>query len=226
MSPPTPIYHEPERVHYPLLSLVDAPRPQRPRIPCRNRSRSSGVMCSMRSSMRASMRSAMRRRIPEPEKPRRPNPPKRIRHSARSASACQKVISRQPKSGGSSQFHSNITISPPRKVKSASPRTASGAMKSNRLLLDLMFSPSCVREFVVDALQSLAQTSHRVAFAGEQRIHAHASFGGDLLEAAPFHLVRHKHLALLLRQLADCQLEIIEMDLPVVQRFGSGMWRR
>src|SRR6266516_4059911 len=190
-------------------------------MPCRNRSRSSGVMCSMRSSMR----SAMRRRIPGPEKPRRPNPPKRIRHSARSASACQKVICRQPKSG-SSQFHSNITISPPRKVKSASPRTASGAMKSNCFFFDLMFSSSCVREFVVDALQPLAQTLHRVAFAGEQRIHAHAGLGGDLLEAAAFHLVRHKHLALLLRQLADCQLELIEKDLPGVQRLGAGIGRR
>ena len=58
-----------------------------------------------------SQRSAMRRRYDAEERcePWRPNPPKRIRHSARSPSACQKVIWRQPKSGGSSQFHSSRT---------------------------------------------------------------------------------------------------------------------
>ena len=51
-----------------------------------------------------------------------PNPPKRIRHSARSPSACQKVIWRQPKSGGSSQFHSSRTTSPPMAINSSNPQ--------------------------------------------------------------------------------------------------------
>ena len=75
-------------------------------------------------------------------------------------------------------------------------------------------------------LQSLAQMQHRVAFAGEQRIHAHAGFGGDLLEAAPFELVRNKHLALLLRQFVDRQLEFIEQHVAGVERIRSGIGRR
>ena len=42
----------PAQHHCPWLSLVGGPKPQRPRMPCRNRSRSSGVMCSQRSAMR------------------------------------------------------------------------------------------------------------------------------------------------------------------------------
>jgi len=59
--------------------------------------------------------------------------------------------------------------------------------------------PSCFREFVVDALQSLAQAQHRVPLAREQRVHADAGLGGHLLEAASFQLVRNKHLPLLFR---------------------------
>ena len=108
------------QIHCPWLSLVDGPKPQRPRMPCRNRSRSSGVMCCQRS--------AMRRRKLERWKPWRPNPPKRIRHSARIPSACQKVIWRQPKSDGSSQFQSCSTISPPMAINTKIPTIASGAM--------------------------------------------------------------------------------------------------
>ena len=75
-------------------------------------------------------------------------------------------------------------------------------------------------------LQSLAQMQHRIAFAREQRIHAHAGLGGDLLEAAPFQLVRNKHLALLLRQLVDRQLEFIEQHVAGVKRLRSGIGRR
>src|ERR1035437_3679258 len=144
---------------------------------CRNRSRSSGGMCL------------------EGEKPWPPNPPKRIRHSARIPRPCQKVIWRQPKIGGSNQFHSCITISPPRAINRKSARIASGARKIHFFLI---FSPSCFRKLVVNALQSLAQMQHRIAFAREQRIDAHAGLGGHLLEAAPCQFVRNKHLALLL----------------------------
>ena len=86
--------------------------------------------------------------------------------------------------------------------------------------------PSCFREFVVDALQSLAQMQHRIAFAREQRIHAHAGLGGHLLEAASFQFVRHKHLALLLRQFVDRQLELVEKHVAGVKRLRSGIGRR
>ena len=75
-------------------------------------------------------------------------------------------------------------------------------------------------------LQPLAQMQHRVAFAREQRVHAHAGLGGHLLEAAPFQLVRDEHLALLLRQLVDRQLELIEQHVARVERLRSGIGRR
>src|SRR5580704_6358602 len=111
--------------------------------------------------------------------------------------ACQKVTCRNPKSGGSSQFHSSFTTSPPTATASATsaaiPTIANGAMKiSFHIFLVFMFGSSCVREFVVDVLQPLAQVPHRVALARQERVHAHAGFGGHLLEAASFQLVRHK----------------------------------
>jgi hypothetical protein len=60
------------------------PKPQRPRMPCRNFSRSSGVMWFHRSAMRPRN---LERCIPRPL-----IPPKRIRHSARIPTACQKVF--------------------------------------------------------------------------------------------------------------------------------------
>ncbi len=69
-----------------------------------------------------------------------------------------------------------------------------------------IFSPSRFRKFVVNALQSLAQMQHRITFAREQRIHAHAGLGGHLLEAASFQFVRHEDLALLFRQFIDRKL--------------------
>jgi len=47
-------------LHGSLLSLVEGPKPKRSRMRCRNRSRSSGVMCSQRSSIR-------RRKVERPE---------------------------------------------------------------------------------------------------------------------------------------------------------------
>src|SRR3989454_6821594 len=175
-------------------------------------------MCSQRSSMR-------RRKLERPE-PCNPSPPKRMRHSARIPSACQKVIWRQPKSGGSNQFHRCSTSSPPMAINSSIPRIASGAMKISLFNLGLMFGSSRFRKFVVNALQSLAQMQHRIAFAGEQRVHAHAGLGGHLFEAAPFQLVRDKHVALLLRQLVDRQLEFLEKQVTGVKRLRSGVGRR
>src|SRR5260370_21980389 len=133
---------------------------QRPRKLWRNFSRSSGVIRSRRSSRL----SLIRRRILEGGEPWPPHPPKRMRHSARSPSACQKVSWRQPKSGGSSQFHSCSTSSPPRKTNSAIARIASGAIQIHFFFL---FGSSCFLKFFVNALQSLAQIQHRIALAGE-----------------------------------------------------------
>src|SRR4030095_5406536 len=69
---------------------------------------------------------------------------------------------------------------------------------------------SLFREVVMETLQSLAKVLYRVAFAREQRIHAHAGRGGHLLEAATFQLVPDEHLSLLLRQRGDRQRELIE----------------
>src|ERR1039457_1922711 len=121
-----------------------------------------------------------------------------MRHSTRSPSPCEKVIWRERSSGDSSQFHRCSTISPPIKTNSSIPTIASGAIQISFFTFGLMFSSSRFRKLVVNVLQSLAQMQHGIAFAREQRIHAHAAFGGHLLEAAPFQLVPHKHLALLL----------------------------
>src|SRR5437588_9734650 len=146
-----------------------------------------------------------------------------MRHSTRSPSACQKLIWRQPKRGGSSQFHRCTTSSPPMKVNSRIPRIASGAMKIILFNLGLMFSSSRFRKFVVNVSQSLAQMQHRIAFAREQRVHADAGLGRYLLEAASFQLVGNKHIALFLRQLVDCQLEFIEKDAAGVQRVRASI---
>src|SRR5579859_4585478 len=67
---------------------------------------------------------------------------------------------------------------------------------------------------------------HRIAFAREQRIHAHTSPGGNLLEAPAFQLVGNKHLALLLRQFVDRQLEFIEKYAADIKCLWSSIWRR
>src|SRR5258706_5393320 len=186
-------------------------------MPCRNRSRSSGVMCCQRS--------AIRRRKFERWKPWRPSPPNRIRHSNRIPSACQKVIRRQPKSVGSSQFQSCCTISVPMAIRANIPSIANGAMKIIFFHLSLIFSPSGFRKFVVNRLQTLAQMEHRIAFAREQRIHADAGLGGNFLEAAPFEFVPDKHFALLIRQLIERQLEFIEENVTGVKRLRSSIGR-
>src|SRR6266403_3703263 len=191
---------------------------QRPRKLWRNFSRSSGVMRSQRSSMR----SFIRRRILERGEPWPPQPPKRMRHSARSPSACQKVIWRQPKSGGSSQFHRCSTSSPPRKTNRTIARIASGARKIHFFL---MFSSSCFLKFVVNALQSFAQMQHGIAFAREQRIHAHAGFGGHFLEAAPLQFVSDEYFTLLAGQFAEGKFQLIQKHVAEVERFRAGIGR-
>ena len=86
-----------------------------------------------------------------------------------------------------------------------------------------MFNSSCFRKFVINALQPLAEMQHRIAFAREQRIHAHAGLGGHLPEAAPFQFMRNKHLALLLRQFVKRQLQFIKKHFAGVKRVRSGI---
>src|SRR5204863_8252005 len=120
-----------------------------------------------------------------------PKPPNRMRHSTSIPSACQKVIGGQPNSAGVSQFHRDFTISPPMVMNNAIPSSASGAMNNILIHLGLMFGPSSF-QFVINLLQPFAQVEHRVPFAREQRVHAHARLGSELLEAASFELVRHE----------------------------------
>src|SRR5215510_5578061 len=136
-----------------------------------------------------------------------------MRQSASRPSACQKLIWRHPKSGGSSQFHSSRTAVPPRKVNSTMPRIAAGTMNIHLLLM----SPSPFPQLVMEALQSLAQVEHGVPLPREQRVDAHARLGGQLAERAALQLVRDEHLALLLGQLLDRLLELVEQHAAGVE---------
>src|SRR5215471_18419764 len=146
-----------------------------------------------------------------------------MRHNNRSPRACQKLIWRKPKSGGSSQFHKCNTISPPMKVKSNIARMASGAMKIHFFL---MFSSSFFRKFVVNALQSVAQMQHRIAFAREQRIHTHSGRRGHLLEAAAFQFMSNEYVALFLWQFVEGEFQLIVKDVAEVERFRPSIRRR
>src|SRR5215469_2248975 len=181
-------------------SAFFSPKPQRPCTPCRNFSRSSGVIFSQRSAQRSPMRSRMRRRMPMPI-PRCPpplNPPNKIRHNTSNASACQKVIVRHPNSVGSSQFHRYSTIQPPSTIRSAMPTMAKGAPIQMSLFL-VIFISSRFPKLVVYALQPFAQMEHRIPFAPQQRVHTHARLRRHLLEAEPLDLVPYEDLSLLLR---------------------------
>src|SRR5580704_914037 len=149
-----------------------------------------------------------------------------MRQSARSPTACQKVISRQPKSDGSSQFHRCSTISPPMKTKTSIPRIASGTMKISFINLLAMLSPSRFRKVIVNPLQPLTQMEHRVAFARKQRIYAHAGAGGEFLETQALDFVRDEDFALLRRQLAYRQLECGQEHAAGVERLRAGVGRR
>ena len=78
--------------------------------------------------------SQLRRHLPRPPLCR-PRPPKRIRHSASSPSACQNVTSRQPKSGGKSQFQRSWTKNPPRNTNATPPAIAAGTHQTHFLLM-------------------------------------------------------------------------------------------
>src|SRR5271165_1369636 len=158
-------------------SPVGGPKPHLARMASRNFSRSSGVM-------RLPQRSPLRWR--EPCHPRPLTPPNRMRQSTSIAIACQKVIRCQPKRPGSIQFHRLMTTHPPKAMNNTMPIIAAGTMKNS--FFPLIFLSSCFRKLVVNRLQSLAQMQHCISLAREQRIHAHAAFGGHLFEAAPFDL--------------------------------------
>src|SRR5262249_12391560 len=195
-------------IHSALFSFAPGSKPERSRTRCRKRSRCSGVIFCQRSAKRSAIRSVMRsttrpRSIGCPP-PCIPNPPKRIRHRASSASACQKLSSGNPKSGGASQFHSNFTTSPPTKMNAAKPTSTSGIKRF------LMVRSSRLRQLVVNDPQSSLQAQYGVSFSREQRVDAHACLAGNLLESTAFQLVRHKNITLVLWQFVDRQLEFVD----------------
>src|SRR5262245_4685645 len=152
-----------------------------------------------------------------------PRQPNRIRQSASSPSACQKPTSGQPNSGGSSQFQSSRTISPPMNVKSAMPSRATGASINNFRLLVIMIRSSWFREFVIDVLQTPAQMQHGVTLSREQRVDAHTGDFGHLFEAAAFQLMADEDFTLLFGQLGDRCRQLIQEHAPRIDRVGSGL---
>src|SRR5215831_4655700 len=195
-------------IHSALFSFAPGSKPERSRTRCRKRSRCSGVIFCQRSAKRSAIRSVIRSTTwPRPTRcppPCIPNPPKRIRHRASSASACQKLSSGNPKNGGASQFHSNFTTSPPTKMNAAKPTSTSGIKRF------LMVRSSRLRQLVVNGLQSPLQAQYGVSFSREQRIDAHAGLAGNLLDSTAFQLVRHKNITLVLWQFVDRQLEFVD----------------
>ena len=89
-----------------------------------------------------------------------------------------------------------------------------------------MISKLWLRKFVINALQLLAQMQHRIAFAREQRIHAHASLGCQLFEAAPFQFVRNEYFSLIVRQFVERKLQFVQKHVAEVKRFRAGIGRR
>src|SRR5262249_36829207 len=98
--------------------------------------------------------------------------------------------------------------------------------QEEQLVFPYHVSSSSARESVVDALQPLAQVQHRVALAREQRVHPDAGLGGHVLARAALELVGHEDRALVLGQLVDRELQLLEQDLPRVERVRSGLGRR
>src|SRR5579863_8503213 len=137
-----------------LLSLgVGGSPPHRDRQLCRKRSRSSGDIFSHCSAQR-------RRRFDPRGAPLR-KPPNRIRHRTSNPSACQNPIMCQPKSGGRSQFHNRITISPNTQPTS----TMTGGTSKNIHHFLLIAGSSFLLKLFIYPLQSRTQVQHRIAFA-------------------------------------------------------------
>ncbi len=60
----------------------------------------------------------------------------------------------------------------------------------------------------MNALQAFTEMQHGIAFAREQRIHAHAGCGGQVLEAAAFQFVSDEDVALIPGQFIERQLQL------------------
>src|SRR5690348_5428740 len=82
-------------------------------------------------------------------------------------------------------------------------------------------SSSAIPQFVVDASQALAQTQHRIALPGEQRIHAHAGFFSHFLEAAPFQFVTYKDFPLFVRQFFERKLQLLQKHVANINRLWA-----
>jgi hypothetical protein len=64
---------------------------------------------------------------------------------------------------------------------------------------------------------------HGIMFTREERIEAHAGFGGKGLEAPAFDLVRDKDLALFPRQLIQGLFELLQEEASGIKRVGAGI---
>src|SRR5436190_14136836 len=117
-------------------------------------------------------------------------------------------------------------MKPPIAMNTAAPTRNNGANITIRPIRPTMFLPSRVPEFIVQALQPLAQAQDRIALPREQRVHAHSGLGGQLLEASSLQLVRDECIALLLRQLVERRLQLVEQHAAGVERLRTRVGRR
>src|ERR1700674_1383211 len=151
-----------------------------------------------------------------------PNPPNRIRHNASSPSACQKPSCRQPNSGGSSQFHRRITTSPPTNRNATIPRIASGA-------IPIPFFFIFIPQAFINSSYTRCNRPRRRSTAWRLRESSVFTLTpvspGDLLKAAPFKLMRNKHLSLFIWQFVKRQFQFVEKQVAGVKRLRSGIGR-
>src|SRR5579864_880568 len=123
-----------------------------------------------------------------------------------------------------------MTISPPMKIKSAIPRIAVGTIQNNFrfplvIINYLMLSKLSLHKFFIHALQAPSELQHRIAFAREQRIHAHASLFRQVLKAAPFQFVRDEYFPLLVRQFLERKLQFVKKQIAEIESFWPGIRR-
>src|SRR5580765_2020827 len=155
-----------------------------------------------------------------PCQPRPRRPPNRMRLSSSSPSACQYSSLGPRKSTGTSEFHSSITAS------ESSARTATTAASTATPFTDqrtaCLTSVSSSRQpFVPRRPQPLAQITHGVAFACQQRVDVQARALRKLGKAGTFQLVRNEDFALLGGQLRERRLDLREQNSPHHRSVGS-----
>src|SRR6202140_5517746 len=102
------------------------------------------------------------------------------------------------------------------RLKSAMPAIAStrnAAPFTTQRARPLTSFSSCQQPIVPGRSQPLLQMKHRIALAREQRVDTHPRARRQFLEGATVELVRHEHLALLVRQLLERRSDLIKHQL-------------